>query len=251
MMSSATCTNCGAVLVSGAKFCRQCGRIVPTANAQSVTEATTRTLRTPADYGAQPTDIFSAQPTSPAYMAPGQMPQPPAYTTSHLEQRGRKGNAWLISLLAVLFVVSLVASLFALGVIKINSSRTAPQPPSIPVAQPPTTTVPDGPPPPPQPPATTSGSNSISRAFIYPGAETMMDMTRAGAGSLLQLRTQDSYQKVLDWYIAKLKPENIIRSPGPNAVLKSEKLMAVINSTGEGTMIMLKEIDEMDMDIDK
>lgn len=250
IMSNATCTNCGAALILGAKFCRQCGRLVLATNAQSVTEATTRTLRTPADFGSQPTDFFSAQPTSPAYMAPGQTPQPPVYPTGNQEQNGRKSNAWLIGLLSVVFVISLVASLFALGIIRINSSRTVqPPPPSIPVPQPPTTTIPDVPPPP-QPPSTTNGSNSISRDFIYPGAETMMDMTRAGGGSLLQLRTKDSYQKVLDWYIAKLKPENIIRPSNQNAVLKSDKLMAIINSSGDGTMIMLKGVDESDIDID-
>jgi hypothetical protein len=183
-------------------------------------------------------------------MAPGQTPQPPAYTTSHLEQSGRKSSAWLIGLLAALFVVSLVASLFALGIIKINSGQTPPQPPSTTAPQPPTTTVPDGPPPPPQPPDTPNGSSSISRSFIYPGAETMMDMTRAGGVDLLQLKTQDSYQKVLDWYIAKMKPKDISRLPGQNAILKSDKLMAIINSSNEGTMIMLKEIDDMDIDMD-
>lgn len=250
-MSNATCTNCGATLIVGAKFCRQCGRLAPATNAQSVTEATTRTLRTPVDFSAQPTNVFNAQPTSPAYLAPGQTPQPPVYTTNSLEQRGRsKSNAWLISLLAALLVISLIASLFALGIIKLNSSRTAtPQPPSITVPEPPTTTVPDVPPPP-QPPPTGNDSNSISRAFIYPGAETMMDMTRAGGVNLLQLKSKDSYQKVLDWYIAKMKPQDISRLPGQNAILKSDKLMAIINSTNEGTMIMLKDVDDMDMDMD-
>jgi hypothetical protein len=214
-----------------------------------VTEATTRTLRTPADFSAQPTDIFNAQPTSPAYLAPGQTPQPPVYTTSNLEQRGRKSNAWMISLLAVFFVISLVATLFALGIIKINSGQTVSPPPTVTVPQPPTDTVPEIPPPP-QPPGPTNGSNSISRSFIYPGAETLMDLTRANGGSLLQLKSQDSYEKVLNWYIDRLKPQNINRLPGKNAILKSDKLMAIINSSGEGTMIMLKETDETDIDLD-
>lgn len=244
-MSNATCPNCGATQIVGAKFCRQCGRLVSTTSAQSVTEATTLTLRTPVqDFGAQQTNIFSSQPTSPAYLAPGQTPQPPEYTTSRLEQNNRKLPVWFVGLMITL----LVAALLAFGIAKLISSRTTTQPPPVPDT--PTVTVPDVPPPPQPPPPPVSGSNSISRAFIYPGAETMIDMVRGGGGSLLQLRTKDSYEKVLDWYITKLKPENISRLPGQNSILKWDKLMAVINATDEGTMIMLKQNDEMDIDID-
>ncbi len=246
-MSSATCPNCGAALIVGAKFCRQCGRLADTSNARSVTEATTRTLHTPVDFAAQPTNILSSQPTGPAYLAPGGMQQPPAQTPGYMEQKGRQLNVWLI--VSMVALILLIGSLFVFGIVKLNNSRTTTQPPS--VTQPPTTTVPDIPPPPPPPPPGTTGSNSISRAFIYPGAETIMDMSRADGGNFLQLRTNDSYQKVLDWYVARLKPDSIIKSPpGQSAVLKSDKLIVIINSSGEGTVIMLKQGDEGDMDFD-
>jgi hypothetical protein len=147
-------------------------------------------------------------------------------------------------------LVLLMVSLFVLGIVKLNNnSRATTQPPAIP--QPPTTTVPDVPAPPPPPPPGTDGSSSINRALIYPGAETIMDMRRAGGANFLQLRTNDSYQKVLDWYIARLKPDNIIKSPpGQSAVLKTDKLIVIINSGGEGTMIMLKQGEEGEMDFD-
>lgn len=244
IMSNATCPNCGAALIAGAKFCRQCGRLVSSDGARSVTEATTRTLRTPADFGSQPTDFFAPQPTSPAYLAPNQMPPPPAYNTSNLEQRGQKRSVFLVSMIVALLLVAVVA----LGIASMVIRRTSvPQPPNVGAPE-----IPPPPPPPsvPQPPGSTGGATSIGNEFIYPGAETMMEMTRAEGGGMIQLRTKDSYQKVLDWYVGKLKPESTIKSPGQNAVLKSAELIAIINGTGDGTNIMLRQLDPTDIDMD-
>ncbi|MDX6692707.1 MAG: hypothetical protein QOF02_310 [Blastocatellia bacterium] len=249
-MSNATCPNCGATQITGAKFCRQCGRLVGNANAASVTEATTRTLRPPADFGAQPTDFLPPQPTSPAYLAPDKTPQSPlAYNTKSLEQRAQKRKIWLIGLMASLFLLSIIA----FGIVRLTKNRiaTPPPPTSTPELPPGSATQPHipPPPPPPQPPTVTTGSNSISRAYIYPGSETMLDLKSANGGGLLQLRTKDSYEKVLAWYTAKLKPDNIIKTPdaGQSTILKSDKLMAIINSQDDGTNIMLKELDASDM----
>lgn len=239
-MSNATCETCGTALIAGAKFCRQCGKLVVNPSAPAVTEATTRTLRTPVEFGVPPTNYIPTQPTGPAYMAPGEMPSPPAYATSNLEQRKPQRNVWLIVLLTMVLLAAIGGALIALGVIKINGGRTSVTPPIV---------APPAPPPPPGvPEPKTPTSNSIRRDFIYPGAETVMEMKRADGGNFLQLQTKDSYQKVLDWYVAKLKPEQIIKSPGPNAVLKSDQVMAILTPTGEGTNIMLKEMSEMEKD---
>jgi hypothetical protein len=251
-MSNATCPNCGAAQIIGAKFCRQCGGLVANTKAASVTEATTRTLRPPAEFGAQSTDFFPPQPTSPAYLAPGQtMPPPMAYNTSALEQRAQKRKFWLIGMMATLFLLSIIA----FGIVTLTKNRSAAPPPPATAPGLPPTTIPEPPtpPPPPQPPTATTASKNISRAYIYPGAETIMDLTRGGGGSLLQLRTEDSYEKVLAWYTAKLKPDSIIKTPaaGRSAILKADKMMAIINSSDEGTMIMLKEIDASDTEDDE
>jgi hypothetical protein len=52
-----------------------------------------------------------------------------------------------------------------------------------------------------------------------------------------------------------MKPDNIFRTPeqsdaGQSAVLKSTKLMAVISATDEGTQIVLKKLDSMDIEMD-
>lgn len=248
-MSNATCPNCGATQIVGARFCRQCGRLIGSANAASVAEATTRALRTPAEFGAQPTEFFTPQPTSPAYLAPDQTPLPPSYATSNLEQRAQKRKGWLIALMVGLFLLSILS----IGIISFIKSRTpATQPPVVTTPKTPRATIPEPPisPPPPAPPAAPADSKSISRAFIYPGAEVVMDMTRDDGGSLLQLRTTDSYAKVLDWYVEKLKPRNTIKTPGPSSILKSDKLMAIITSEGSETMIMLKGLDADDDDND-
>lgn len=169
-------------------------------------------------------------------MSPGEMPAPPAYATSNLEQLKPQRNVWLIVLLTTILLAAIVGALLAFGVIKINDGRTNVTPPIV--------APPEPPPPPDVPEPKTPTSNSIRRDFIYPGAETVMDMKRANGGSLLQLQTKDSYQKVLDWYVTKLQPEQIIKSPGPNTVLKSDKVMAILTSTGEGTNIMLKEMSK-------
>lgn len=253
-MANVTCSNCGATLIAGAKFCRQCGRLVVAESAATLTEATTRTLRPPADFGAQPTSYIPSQPTGHAYMSPVEMSSTqPAYVTSTLERKGQKQSIWLLGTLATVALLLIVAAIFALGIIKFNQGgKTATTPPIVTAPEPPGVAVPEIPPPP-QPPEPTapSASNSISREFIYPESEILVDMPSGSGGSLLQLQSADSYQKVLDWYLAKLKPDNIFRSPGQNgvgqnAILKSANLMAVITSTGEGTQIVLKKLDGME-----
>lgn len=250
IMSNVTCGNCGAALIAGAKFCRQCGRVVNNASAPSVTEATTRTLHSPSQFGAQPTDFFAPQPTSPAYMAPGQMPPaPPAYNTNNLTRPANKQNVWLTSLVITMILLGLLT----FGVIAYLKTRRTAQRERPTVPETPTVEQPGIPPPPPQPPGTKAptgkvGTNHISPDFIYPGAKTMMDLTRTNGGSLLQLQSTDSFAKVLDWYTAKLNPKSVIKSGGANAILKSDELMAIITAEDVGTNIMLKELDESDRD---
>ncbi len=250
IMSNATCPNCGAALIAGAKFCRQCGRLVSSANASSVTEATTRTLRTPTDYAAQPTDFFPPQPTSPAYMSPKETPPPPAYDTKNLEQSGGKRNTWLLSAVAAI----LLCALITLGIVFFIKSRSSTTQPSTTTPEPPTVTVPGippPPPPPPKPPTTRTGTNSISRELIYPGAQTTLEMEDEESGSMVQLQSKDAYEKVRDWYIEKLKPMNIKKLPGPMTVLNTDKLVVIINGGDSDTSVILKQHDEMDMDMDR
>jgi hypothetical protein len=67
-----------------------------------------------------------------------------------------------------------------------------------------------------------------------------MVISKSGEGDMVQLQTEDSVDKVADWYIEKFKPAKIVRQ-SESAVLRAEKMAIVITSTGEGTNIMLKQ----------
>ena len=59
---------------------------------------------------------------------------------------------------------------------------------------------------------------------------------------MIQLNTDDSLDKVADWYTEKFKPTRIFRQP-QSVVLRTEKTAIVItpNGDGNGTNIMLRQ----------
>lgn len=251
MMANQTCTNCGAEFIAGARFCRLCGQPSAGANERSVLEAETRTLHTPATYTAAPTDYLSPQPTSPAYLAPGQMPPPFApnynagsFQTGSLQPKGRKKRTGLvIGLLAILILVPLI-SLVVLAVIRSQTSNVPvfkkiivtqpqmPQPP-VPPAFPPDDKTAPAPPVP---------KTTISPALIYPGAQTRMEINSGEGAGMLQLRTDDAYDKVLAWYVATIKPTNVIKTgPGSSSILRTDKMVVIITGEGGETNILIKQ----------
>lgn len=82
-----------------------------------------------------------------------------------------------------------------------------------------------------------TASNNTS--FIYPGAETTLDM-KSEEGSVVQLRTRDSYDKVVGWYVANLKPSKNIKLSESSVLLKSDKMTVGIASENDGTNITIK-----------
>jgi hypothetical protein len=77
--------------------------------------------------------------------------------------------------------------------------------------------------------------------MVYPGAAITMEMNRFEGSSVLQLHTADSFDKVVAWYKEKLRPTKILNTFGPTAILQGEGLSAIINSSEEGTTILLKQ----------
>jgi hypothetical protein len=68
-----------------------------------------------------------------------------------------------------------------------------------------------------------------------------MEMSRAGAGRMVQLETGDSVEKVTDWYTERLKPKETVKIPGREVILKSDEMTAIISGKGNRTTILLKQ----------
>ena len=229
-MSNVTCARCGAEIVAGSRFCRRCGEPAPVAARESsVLEAETRIFTPPPTGHATPTEHINTPLTGPAYMSPAQTPTPPTAPTKPLESSGWTARLVLIGLLLALLIVPITFAVFKL--LKSGSSRT----------QPPVVTVPEIPPPPPPPPAR-GGSAATNNPLYYPGAETVMEVTGQEEGHVLQLRTSDPLDKVVRWYVEKVKPTSTIKTPGDNVtVLRGEGVNVVITGGGDQTEIIIRQ----------
>ena len=156
--------------------------------------------------------------------------------TKSLESAGQKQKFWLAASVIALLLVVFVA----VGIGVILKARSAQPTQTPPVVAAPETGLPPLPPmpPPPEPPA--SGTSVPTSELMYPGAETVMDM-KTGRDNLLELRTGDPLDKVVDWYMSRLKPAEIIRTPGREAILRAGKTSVIISNRGSGSDILIKQ----------
>jgi zinc-ribbon domain len=240
VMSSIPCINCGAELTPGMKFCRRCGQ--PSLDTTSVSEATTRVFEATREPAAAPTQTWNAQPTGPAYMAPGDAQHLQDVNTRSLGPTAGQGRqtSKLVLMFALLFAAMLMAFVIGMRLSRRSAPATAPQTPPA-VARPGTDLPPPPPPLPPieQPPPA-SGTSMPTSELIYPGSETVMDM-RNERDNFLQLRTTDAPDKVVDWYMTKLKATEIIRTPRAGAVLRAGATHVIISARGSGSDIIIKQ----------
>jgi hypothetical protein len=84
-------------------------------------------------------------------------------------------------------------------------------------------------------------SLSVSRSLIYPGAETVLDMA-SGDGSVLQLRTGDPFDKVVDWYVANLQPTKNARLSSTSVLLRKDQITVGIATEDNKTNILIKRV---------
>lgn len=247
MQPTVACANCGAEIPVEARFCRSCGQPSARFKQESVTEGTTRLLETQE----------RPQPPPPAYEVyerPGELAQattrlpPQTNPTSHTLEPTRKPTNWVLISAIIVAALALIATGLIIGL----RSRTAtPTPPIVKPGAPP---VPPAVPPPAPPPPPTTGvteGGTINPSLIYPGAKTLMQVTGGSDGNVIQLQTSDSFDKVVDWYKDKLKPEQIIQSndqntgmPGRSVILPGKEVTAIINSQGDVTNVMLAQEDD-------
>jgi hypothetical protein len=215
-----------------------CGQ--PSLDTTSVSEAATRVFEATAERPAAQTQAWQSQPTGPAYMSPaGASPLKDAATRS-LEPTGQsQKKSWLVLSFALIFLA--VVFTFAVGMMLRGRMAT-----TTPTQTPPVVTVPDtGLPPPPPPPAAppAPGTSTPTSDLVYPGAQTIMDM-KTGSGNFLQLSTTDPVDKVVDWYVTKVKGAEIFRTPEAGAVLRAGETQIVISPGSKGSSIIIKQGSE-------
>ena len=225
-MADVWCSFCGAGIADSAKFCRACGR------ALDPSELTTRNLEADSRFQ-HPTAHVQQAITTPAYLAPSQVPAAPS--TNDLAKKPQS-RALIITLAALVGVL-----LFALAIVLFlrfdNGSPTPDMPP--PVTKQTPTPPPGVPPPPPAPPV--PGDTAIPGSLAYPGATTLMNINSGHGKSVLRLHTTDSPSKVVDWYKAKLKPTEEVSLPFGNSILKNGDTAVVITAVEDGTTILISK----------
>ena len=223
-MADVWCSFCGAGIADSAKFCRACGR------ALDPSELTTRNLETDSRFQ-HPTAHVQQAITTPAYLAPSQVPAAPS--TNDLAKKSQS-RVLIITLAALVGVL-----LFALALLVFLRFDSGTPTPDIPVVSIPVPTPPPGAPPPPPPPPPVPGDTAIPDSLAYPGAKTVMNINSARGKSVLQLQTTDSPSKVVAWYKDKLKPTQNVDLPFGNSILKNGDTTVVITGVEDGTTILI------------
>jgi zinc ribbon protein len=220
-MADVWCSFCGAGIADSAKFCRACGR------ALDPSELTTRNLETDSRFQ-HPTAHVQQAITTPAYLAPSQVPAAPS--TNDLAKKPQS-LALIITLAALVGVLLFALALFVF--LRFDSGTLTPDVSVVSIPNPP----PGAPPPPPPPPV--PGDTAISDSLAYPGAKTVMNINSARGKSVLQLQTTDSPSKVVAWYKDKLKPTQNVDLPFGNSILKNADTTVVITAVEDGTNILI------------
>jgi ribosomal protein L40E len=236
MQQTTLCTTCGAEITDDARFCRKCGQPSTRFAAESVTEGTTRILETP-----EAGKVFGQE----FYEQHGSLAQPTTRIPPQANQTARnlavaepKRQNWALIASLIFVGCALLATIlfFALR----GSPTTAPS-----VVKREIPAVPPPPRVPPLPPSIGQGSSAISSEFAYPGAQTEIEIKNGGGGGVLKLRTRDPFDKVVNWYIEKLNPANIIKKPegnGTKVILNGDGMNTVITDDGPaGVSIVLNQ----------
>jgi hypothetical protein len=236
MKPTTICSSCGAELLPEGRFCRSCGQPAKQLDPSSVTEGTTRLLETPEAQAPPFGETFYEHHGSLANVTSRMPPQ--ANPTNRNLELNRKPTNWVLAG-AVMFAILALMTLMV--IIKLRK-RTVPAPPTPPVVtRPAIPVVPPAIPPPPAPPHGIPQGGTIGREFIYPGAETTMEINGDADGNVLQLHTSDPFDKVVGWYTEKLKPRNTVKMKDSNVILEGNELTAIINAAADGTTIMLTQ----------
>lgn len=204
VMSVPRCSACSAELFPEANFCRQCGATVTSGSAVITSEEPTLTLN-------ERLDDVTTQRLDPRATSPGResLKHPLSNSVVAASLRGRSPLSRRkipLALLGVSVLVVIIGIVSWVAFVRMRShSRT-----------------------------------TSSSALIYPGAQTVVDMT-SDEGRAIQLHTGDSLDRVLAWYERSLKPTKTMRLTSTSFVLRNQTVTATIASEDNQTNILIKQ----------
>lgn len=90
-------------------------------------------------------------------------------------------------------------------------------------------------------PLSSHAGSPVSRTLLYPGARVVLDLTNESGGSVLQLTTTDSLDKVQTWYISTLQPTKILRLTAGTLILRKDNVTATLAAENNTTTIVIKQ----------
>ena len=200
-MSEARCTVCGADLIAGTGFCRECGAPIvggaedPTAILNHPPDGTTQRL------DPRPTNPYrEAASSAPAQLADASATAPPG-------ARPRK------FLFVGVLIVAVLAGSAIVGVVRsVLKNHTV-----------------------------TRTAGPVSRALIYPGSRIVLDLSQDSGSGVLQLMTSDPLDQVKAWYVTNLKPDKILQATMSTAILRKDNVTATLVSENNSTTIVIKQ----------
>jgi len=197
-MNALQCNSCGATLLPDTSFCRQCGAPISGDVRAPQLEYPTAPFSRPADnvttqrLDPRPTSDRSGRQFQPPYApSPIVLANPPRAKAHSLVVGG---IALIVLLLAIIAVVAVVKMRAPTRIVKVVGQG-----------------------------ATVQGD------LVYPGAETLVDMTGPDGGRVLQLRASDPLQLVQHWYETTLQPTKMVKLGSASVVLKNDKVTATFD----------------------
>jgi len=87
-----------------------------------------------------------------------------------------------------------------------------------------------------------SVATSDASALLYPGAQTIFDMTNTDGSRAVQLQTKEPLARVENWYQTNLKLSKTVRLTSTSVVMKKEKVTITLAEEDGITNILLKQV---------
>ncbi|HET6890218.1 MAG TPA: hypothetical protein VFH31_03880 [Pyrinomonadaceae bacterium] len=83
--------------------------------------------------------------------------------------------------------------------------------------------------------------STSDNALVYPAAKIIADL-KTPSDRALQLQTEDSLDRVVEWYDATIKPTKTMRLTPTNVILKNQKVTVTVASGAGKTNILIKQV---------